>query len=300
LIDEDHSENNKKRLTQTAQLEIDKTNKQIKSKERDLLLAQRYTRLREQEMLEYASLPNPFAPTIDVYLRPARVQDAQQIGHIYNHYVANSHITEDQEPITAEDVANRISAAQQEKLPFIVAILGKTPPSHGSSVRGEMYQSTGVIHQEVVVGFVTAEPYNFGWSGSRKGRSRSTANLELFVSPDYVRHGIGRNLLDRLMFTLKPTYSFTDACAWLNADGDQTYENGGAGMWHQLVFQLPILKKEDPNLEWVTSFLKRFFFNLEYKQTSSGRTTAGKGIPEFTDTAVFQVSSFQAEEYYDD
>jgi L-amino acid N-acyltransferase YncA len=245
-------------------------------------------------------LPNPFAPTIDIYLRPAKVQDAQQICQIYNHYVVNGHITEDQEPITAEDVSNMIYAAQQERLPCIVAIVGKTPSSYDLPGRVGGYQSTGVVLEEVVAGFATAEIYNFGWGGARKGRSRATANLQLFVSPEYVRHGIGRNLLDRLMFTLKPTYSFMDACAWLNTDGDQTYENRGAGIWHQLLFQLPVLKEDDPNLEWVTSFLKKhFFFNFEYKQRSLGRTTARKGIPVFTDTAVFQVQSFQAEEYYD-
>jgi L-amino acid N-acyltransferase YncA len=300
LVDEEHSENNMKRLTQTAQLKIDRRKKQTRSKRKNAILAREHARLCEQEMLELVRLPKPFTPTIDIYLRPARVQDAQQIAHIYNHYVINSHITEDQEPITAEDVVNMICAAQKEKLPFIVAISGNIPHSYGSQSRFGGHQGTEFVPQEVVVGFAAAEIYNFGWSGARKGRSRSTANLQLFVSPEYVRHGIGRNLLDRLMFTLRPTYSFMDACAWWNADCDRTYENGGAGRWHQLVFQLPILKEDDPNLGWVTSFLKKqFFFNLENVHRSLGRTTAGKGIPVFTDTAFFQADSYQAEAYFD-
>jgi GNAT superfamily N-acetyltransferase len=157
-----------------------------------------------------------------------------------------------------------------------------------------------ISEHEEVVGFASAEIYNFGWGGSRRGRSRGTANLQLYVSPEHLRHGIGRNLLDRLLFSLKSTYPFMDACAWLNPHGDKTYEIGGAGKWHQFMFQLPILKKDDPNLDWVTKFLKNhFFFNFEYIQKSLGRTAAGRGIPVFTDTAVFQAEALQEEEYFD-
>jgi L-amino acid N-acyltransferase YncA len=254
----------------------------------------------ERELLEQVGLPNPFAPTIDIYLRPATVRDAEQVGRIYNHYVTNSYVTEDQEPVVVKEIASMIQASQREKLPFIVAILGKVPVLHDVQGRVETPQKAVPPAQGEVVGFATAEIFNFGWGGARNGRSRYTANLQLYVSPYYVRRGIGRNLLDRLMFTLKSTYSFMDTCAWVNLDGDKTYEHGGAGKWHQLLFQLPILKEDDTSLPWIEAFLKRqFFFNLEYTQKSLGRTTAGKGIPVFTDTAVFQVDSLQAEEYFD-
>lgn len=49
-------------------------------------------------------MQDPFAPKIDLYVRPAQAKDAEGIMDIYNRYVASSIIPEDQEPLTAFDV----------------------------------------------------------------------------------------------------------------------------------------------------------------------------------------------------
>ncbi|EPE36122.1 Acyl-CoA N-acyltransferases (Nat) [Glarea lozoyensis ATCC 20868] len=300
IPDLEASEDKTKQMIHTAQMAIDRRMTQLASKLKHERKARKHAEMVEREMQNQIDLPNPFAPKIDVYLRPATVGDAQQVAHIYNHYVMNSHITEDQEPVSTDEVANVIQASQRERLPFIVAILGNVPESYTRQHKTKRSQRATLSEYEEVVGFASAEIFNFGWGGSRKGRSRATANLQLYVSPEHLRHGIGRNLLDRLMFTLKSTYPFMDACAWLNPDGEKTYDVGGAGKWHQLMFQLPILKKDDPNLGWVTTFLKNhFFFNLEGIQRSLGRTAADRGIPVFTDTAIFQAEALQEEEYFD-
>ena len=274
---------------------------QVASKRKHDLKARKHVEMCERELLEQIGLPKQFSPTIDVYLRPATMEDAGQVAGIYNHYVKNSHITEDQEPVSPEDVAGIICTSQQEALPFIVAVLGVIPDTYTRQTSRRKPQNAMVLVREEIVGFTFAETFNFGWGGNRKGRSRYTANLQLYVSPHHVRHGIGRNLLDRLLVTLKSTYSFMDACAWVNPGANKVYETGGAGKWHQLLFQLPILKVDDPNLSWVEGFLKtQFFFKLENIQRSWGRTKAGKGVlPSFTDTAIFQVDSLQEEEYFD-
>lgn len=54
-------------------------------------------------------------------IRPATTQDAQFIADIYNHYVANSVVTFEQQAIDADEVVNRLQEANSSKLPYLVA-----------------------------------------------------------------------------------------------------------------------------------------------------------------------------------
>ncbi|HUQ97861.1 MAG TPA: arsinothricin resistance N-acetyltransferase ArsN1 family B [Gemmatimonadaceae bacterium] len=54
-------------------------------------------------------------------IRSATDTDAPAIAEIYNHYVANSIVTFEEEPVPPAEIARRISAVQAAGLPWIVA-----------------------------------------------------------------------------------------------------------------------------------------------------------------------------------
>ncbi len=54
-------------------------------------------------------------------IRSAEVSDAQAIASIYNHYVANTTFSFEEEPVSAEQVAERMLEVRASSLPWLVA-----------------------------------------------------------------------------------------------------------------------------------------------------------------------------------
>lgn len=57
----------------------------------------------------------------ELIVRAARVADAVQIAEIYNHYIANTVITFEEEAVSAEEMTSRIEAVHKAGLPWLVA-----------------------------------------------------------------------------------------------------------------------------------------------------------------------------------
>ena len=57
-------------------------------------------------------------------VRPALSTDAQAIANIYNYYVQNTVVTFEEDPVSAETMATRVSAVQGDELPWLVACVG--------------------------------------------------------------------------------------------------------------------------------------------------------------------------------
>jgi len=53
-------------------------------------------------------------------IRPVTLSDAQAIADIYNHYIEHTDVTFEDVPITADDIAARISKTQSHNLPWLV------------------------------------------------------------------------------------------------------------------------------------------------------------------------------------
>jgi phosphinothricin acetyltransferase len=58
---------------------------------------------------------------LDVNVRPAVTTDAEAIARIYNHYILNTVITFEEEPVTAQVMAARVAEVQGASLPWLVA-----------------------------------------------------------------------------------------------------------------------------------------------------------------------------------
>ena len=71
-----------------------------------------------------------------ISLRDATPHDGAALAAIYNPYVADTVITFETEPVRAEEMAARVSEAQESKLPYLVAIDDTT-----SQVAGYAYAS---------------------------------------------------------------------------------------------------------------------------------------------------------------
>ncbi|RDL40442.1 uncharacterized protein BP5553_00421 [Venustampulla echinocandica] len=246
--------------------------------------------------------PNPFAPTAAMHLRPVAIQDAVGIASLYNHYVNKSHIPEDQEMLADTDVKHMIDLAHKDKMPFIVAIRGKqSAVVHMQGGPGPSQKRTRPVYEEVI-GFASAESFNYGLAGERSGRSRATVNLQLYVHPDHTRQGLGRNLLDHLLHVMNPGYAFKNACTWVNPENSTIYQAGGAGLFHQMVFQLPILRVDDANYPWIKNFLlSKFFFAEEARLRCVGRTSKAQGTAKWLDLVFFQAEASNGQDFtFDD
>ena len=103
-------------------------------------------------------------------IRPATARDMPAIAKIYEHYVLRALGTFEEEPPTAERMAERWQAIVDRGLPYLVA-----------EVDGE------------IAGFAYAAPYR------TRTAYRYTLEDSIYVAPAFLRKGIGRGLLDRLV-----------------------------------------------------------------------------------------------------
>lgn len=276
-----------KRLQQTSQLAATLHSKKACRRQKVANKVQVANSKRKEELESKGDEPNPFSPCIAIYLRPVMEKDAAAIATIYNYYVNNSIITEDQEVIQESDALFLITNARFEKLPFIVAVRGREPPL--TDAQGRCGATARILPQfESVVGFSFTEIFNFGFSGGRAGRSRATANLQLYVHQDYMHKGIGRNLLDRLLHSMSQAYSFRNGASWINPEDDKTYESTNLVKWHQIFFQLPVDPKGEQHYSRVHNFLTKFFFIKVACLSAAARKSIHPGPARFVDLVIYQ------------
>src|SRR5579871_6153847 len=77
------------------------------------------------------------------------------------------------------------------------------------------------LRQEKIVGFGYADDY-MGMD-SAYGYA---ATLELYVHPDYVHMGVGKNLMDRLVFLMDPGHKTYDAVGWRVTQPEHKVQGG--------------------------------------------------------------------------
>ena len=101
--------------------------------------------------------------------RAATPSDAAAVADIYNHYVTETIVTFEEEPVAAQAIAGRIEQVQAAALPWLVA-------EQGSRVVGYAYATR--------------------WK-ARTGY-RFSAEITVYLAPDRTGHGIGSVLYGRL------------------------------------------------------------------------------------------------------
>ena len=106
----------------------------------------------------------------DVVIRAATTADAEAVARIYNHYVTDTIVTFEEEPVLAPEMVTRISEAQAASLPWLIA-----------ERNGE------------IVGYAHASKW--------KGRCayRFSAEVTVYVDPVHPRRGFGSQLYVALL-----------------------------------------------------------------------------------------------------
>jgi L-amino acid N-acyltransferase YncA len=102
-------------------------------------------------------------------IRAAETGDAAVIAAVYNHYVEQTTVTFEEEPVLDAEMARRIEDGRSESLPWLVA------------------EEAGRV---------------VGYASSRKWKSRSayrfSAEITVYVAPGHARRGVGSSLYSRL------------------------------------------------------------------------------------------------------
>lgn len=103
-------------------------------------------------------------------MREARESDAKALARIYNHYIRETIITFEEEPVSAEEMARRMEAVLSSGLPWLIR-------EHGGEVCGFAYASE--------------------WKGRRA--YRFSAETTVYIDPNHVGRGHGTGLYERVL-----------------------------------------------------------------------------------------------------
>jgi len=103
-------------------------------------------------------------------VRSAELEDASDIAGIYNHYIANTVVTFEEDQVSAAEMAARIGETQASKLPYLVA-------EQSGQILGYAYASQ--------------------WKG--RCAYRYTVETTIYLGPSEIGNGLG-TLLYRALF----------------------------------------------------------------------------------------------------
>lgn len=129
-----------------------------------------------------------------MYLRPALPADAAAIAAIYSHYILTTTISFEEDPVDAQEIAQRMQAVEVAGLPYLVAeedgaIMGyayATPwrvrRAYRSSVETSVYlragthaRGTGTALYQALLAALTASGYHLAIGGIAQPNAASVA-----------------------------------------------------------------------------------------------------------------------------
>jgi len=108
-------------------------------------------------------------------IRSVEIKDAQAISDIYNHYIANTVITFEEDLVNSQDMVNRINKVLSANLPWFVA----------QDVSGN------------ILGYAYASKWRERLS------YRFSVEVTVYLSPDSAGKGVGSSLYESLFKALK-------------------------------------------------------------------------------------------------
>ena len=182
---------------------------------------------------------NTPTPKANIYLRPVESSDVTELLEIMNWYIQRSTLTVDIARLDEEELRERIETSKRERLPFIVAAERRSAQSRRKT-------------SQKLLGYALVT----GAAGDRTA-ARFTAELEIFVRPEYKRRDVGRCLMDKLLEVCDPTYNplggyFFDA-GWEDRPG---YRPGGRRRLARLIFVLSYPFDDREQYKWVHEWLE--------------------------------------------
>ena len=107
-------------------------------------------------------------------IRPATQTDSIAIARIYNHYIRNTAITFEEEPVASSEIAGRIGKVLSTPLPYLVAAPG-----------------------DQVVGYAYASRWH------ERSAYRFSVETTIYLDPEHLGDGLGTRLYTVLLDQLK-------------------------------------------------------------------------------------------------
>lgn len=185
---------------------------------------------------------------------------------IYNHYVKNTVHAAELEEQTEAQIRCWIDRIIKAGLPCLVAV----------SKRNQRKGPLGYV-TEKIVGFTYLTELM-----DSTGMYRFTFELEAYVHPGFVHQGIGKCLLDQMMYLCNTGYNQRGGYEWVN---DFEYlKSGKSRIIKTILVNVHYERGED--IEWATSYLGDFGFRRAGRLSQIGHK-AGKVV----DKVIFQLQT---------
>lgn len=250
----DPKDNDSKSFTQTAESSIleygiKKMKRHEKHREQH-----KETRRAAKFLESYVPARNEYSPKVNIYLRPLERRDLVQVTQIWNWYIMNHLCSPERDRLSVQVITGRYEDIHDALLPFLVAV-----DRSSNSLKNQ--KSPADTPSEHIVGFSFADDFN-----DRGGMYRYTVELEMYVKPTYLRNGIGRCLMDRMMLILDEQY--LDRAGYEFIGSNTEYSSGGRRNIGNIVIHVPYDAKDDSTLCWVRKWLEQWDFmqSGEYRE----------------------------------
>jgi L-amino acid N-acyltransferase YncA len=133
-------------------------------------------------------------------IRAATTADAAAVADVYNHYVTETVVTFEEEPIAATEMARRIEEVRSALLPWLVAEEGSR-----------------------IVGYAYATPWR------TRSAYRYSVEITVYVPPEHARRGLGSQLYGQLFPLLQalPVHAVVGGIALPNEASVALHEKFG-------------------------------------------------------------------------
>ena len=210
----------------------------------------KWRQIYKEREASYVPPPNPHKPKANIYVRPGEDRDMTQITEMYNYYVRTSVVASERKELTVAQWRARWQATVTDHYAFLVAVImhGKQPPEK-VPVRNRRHID------ETVVGFAFAEDY-----GDDEGLYRYTCELQFWVHHSYSRVGVGKTLVDRMLFAMDPMYPSRHGTPFVGGEDEQKYKDGGYKIIKKILIHIPFLADDDSDFKWQAKWLVGFDF----------------------------------------
>jgi L-amino acid N-acyltransferase YncA len=107
-------------------------------------------------------------------IRPATAVDAERICSIYNHYIATTTISFEEEPVTSNDISQRIADVTAANLPYLV-----------------------LVENDQLIGYAYATKWRV------RAAYRHSVESSVYLDPDHAGKGAGTMLYEALLAELR-------------------------------------------------------------------------------------------------
>ena len=211
-----------------------------------------------------SAMPNGIKPGLShLFLRSAYQADMIPLRDIYNRYIDNTFVVPETSRRTEADMLNRLQAARDLKLPFIVAC------QRGEVVKARNKNRNGgedMIMSDRVVGFA----YAGDWVNEEESIYRTTVKMEVFVHMEHYGKNIGSCLVDKMMGLLDS--SFIERGGYETV-GDELDGIGASKVVSNVLIRYSYDAQNTEKLVWVSEWLNR---RLGFKEVGDLQGVAQK------------------------